>query len=230
MWYSSTKRARRNYRPVSLTSVPRKVMEQITLSDITWHTRDNQVIRNRYMKGRSCLMNLISFYDKEDIPFSGWGKGCGCGYLYFCKAFDTASHRVLEKLAGTIIWYYLIRQYLINTCILKLSYRILFLKCLKIVRYWNSSDEALFHNIASHNWMKQCLTRFLNNILILITASIFQICWKTFTVSYFGWTSILLMRLIKNWFKTALKFNDRSENWMAVLQAPIICFISKILI
>ena len=34
-----------NYRPVSLASVPGKVMEQIVLSAITWYVQDNQVIR-----------------------------------------------------------------------------------------------------------------------------------------------------------------------------------------
>ncbi|GAB0175493.1 mitochondrial enolase superfamily member 1 [Grus japonensis] len=56
-----------NYRPVSLTLVLGQVMEQIILSAIMWNGQDNQVIRpsqHRFMKDRSCLTNLISYYDK----------------------------------------------------------------------------------------------------------------------------------------------------------------------
>jgi len=54
-----------NYRPVSLTSVPGKVMEQIILGEITRHVCGVQGIRpsqHGLIKGRSCLTNLISSY------------------------------------------------------------------------------------------------------------------------------------------------------------------------
>ncbi|PKU44695.1 rna-directed dna polymerase from mobile element jockey-like [Limosa lapponica baueri] len=56
-----------NSRPVSLTSVPGKAMEQIILSAIMRHMKVTQVTRpsqHGYMRGRSCLTNLISFNDK----------------------------------------------------------------------------------------------------------------------------------------------------------------------
>jgi len=56
-----------NYRPASLTLVPGKIMERFMLSALTRHVKDNQRIRpsqHRFMKGRCCLTNLISFYDQ----------------------------------------------------------------------------------------------------------------------------------------------------------------------
>ena len=53
-----------NYRSVSLISVPGKVTEKIFLSEITQHVRGNWRIRpsqHGFVKGRSCLTNLISF-------------------------------------------------------------------------------------------------------------------------------------------------------------------------
>ena len=54
-------------RPISLSLVPGKVMEQIILGAIMDQFKINQGIRpsqHRFKNGISCLTNLISFYDK----------------------------------------------------------------------------------------------------------------------------------------------------------------------
>uniref|UniRef100_A0A493SUA9 Reverse transcriptase domain-containing protein n=1 Tax=Anas platyrhynchos platyrhynchos TaxID=8840 RepID=A0A493SUA9_ANAPP len=88
-----------NYRPVSLTSVPGKLMEQILLRVIMQHLQGKQAIRpsqRGFMKGRSCLTNLISFYDKV-TRWVDEGKAVDVVYLDFSKDFDTVSHSILLK-------------------------------------------------------------------------------------------------------------------------------------
>ena len=88
-----------NYRALSLTSVPGKVVEQIILSAITWHTQDKQVIRpsqHGFMKDKSYL---ISSYDKM-THLVNERKAVDIVYLDFSKAFDMLPHSILvEKLA-----------------------------------------------------------------------------------------------------------------------------------
>jgi len=75
MSLQSSKRARRrtqeSYRPVSLTSIPGKVMERLILDVISKQVEEKKVLRSSqhgFTKGKSCLTNLIAFYD----GMTGW--------------------------------------------------------------------------------------------------------------------------------------------------------------
>jgi len=86
-----------NYRPVSLISVPGKVMVQFILNALTRHTQDNQGIRpsqHGFMKGRFCLTNLFSFYDQVTCLVDE-RKAVDVVCLDFRKAFDTVPHSTL---------------------------------------------------------------------------------------------------------------------------------------
>jgi len=83
-----------NYRLVSLTSISGNMMEQLILEVIIKQVEEKKVIRSSqhgFTKGKSCLTNLIAFYD----GLTGWvdeGREVDVVYLEFSKAFNTVSH------------------------------------------------------------------------------------------------------------------------------------------
>jgi len=86
-----------NYRPVNLTSIPGKMMEQLILDVVIKQVEWKRIVESSqhgFIKGKSCFINLIAFCDGRTI-WVDERKAVDVAYLDFSKAFHTVSHNIL---------------------------------------------------------------------------------------------------------------------------------------
>lgn len=86
-----------NYRPVSLTSVPCKVMEHIVVSHMMDHLETNKILKDNqhgFRKKRSCETQLLELTDNLLSNLEN-GLRTDMIVLDFAKAFDKVNHSLL---------------------------------------------------------------------------------------------------------------------------------------
>ena len=91
-----------NYRPVSLTSIVRKILESIIVDKLMDTLTSNNLISNKqygFIKGRSTSIQLLNLLDKWTKPLDNNHESVDIIYTNFEKAFDEVPHkRLLFKL------------------------------------------------------------------------------------------------------------------------------------
>ena len=90
-----------NYRPVSLTSIVGKILENIVKERVVKHLNKFQLIRpsqHGFTSGKSCLSNLLVFLEQVTKELDE-EKAVDLVYLDFAKAFDKVPYgRLFKKL------------------------------------------------------------------------------------------------------------------------------------
>ena len=101
IYKNGNKQHAENYRPISLTSVPCKIMESIIKENLVNYLEMNNLLSDTqygFRSKRSCTLQLLEVYDiwTESLDH---GIPIDMLYLDFQKAFDSVPHlRLIEKL------------------------------------------------------------------------------------------------------------------------------------
>ena len=100
---NGTKSKPENYRPISLTSAPGKLLERIIRGAIVKHMEENNLfskVQHGFVSGRSCTTQLLELMEELTEALDS-NEDVDIIYLDFCKAFDRVHHeRLLKKLWG----------------------------------------------------------------------------------------------------------------------------------
>ena len=94
---SGNKSEATNYRPVSLTSIPCKLMERIIRKRIMTFLTDNDILSDKqcgFLSKRSTLLQLLKIFDQWTLALDNKVE-VDVVYLDFRKAFDSVPHRRL---------------------------------------------------------------------------------------------------------------------------------------
>ena len=89
-----------NYRPISLTSVPGKVLESIIKDRVVNILETNNLIntsQHGFRQGRSCVTNLLDFYVFYVFCECDRPRAVDVVFLDFSKAFDKVPHKRLMR-------------------------------------------------------------------------------------------------------------------------------------
>lgn len=86
-----------NYRPISITSIPCKILEHIIFSHLVQHLESNSFFapaQHGFRKSFSCETQLLTFTHDLHLILDH-GSQVDCIFLDFAKAFDKVSHNLL---------------------------------------------------------------------------------------------------------------------------------------
>lgn len=114
----------RNRRLMSLTSISRKMIEQLILESCSRHVKDKKASRSSqygFMKWKLYVAKLILFQN-EMTGCVNEGRALDAVYLNFSKVFDSLSHNSGTKPSGRLVTSGVTQGSMLGKCCLSFSW------------------------------------------------------------------------------------------------------------